>query len=147
MKKLDQNGFNLLAELEGIKLHPYPDTKGIWTIGVGNTCYENGTPVKKTDPKITLERAHELFAKIAPSFEKAVNESVTSVITQNQFNALFCFCWNVGINGFKGSQLLKIVNKEPNNSSMIEWGFFQWKGKNNILLSRRQKELKMYLKP
>jgi GH24 family phage-related lysozyme (muramidase) len=33
--KLDLNGVNLLAELEGLELQAYKCSAGVWTIGLG----------------------------------------------------------------------------------------------------------------
>ena len=48
---------------EGLKLTAYLCPAKVWTIGYGNTFYENGTKVKQGD-KITKERADQLFINI-----------------------------------------------------------------------------------
>ena len=141
--KLDNNGFKLLSELEGLRLKAYKCASGVWTIGYGNTYYEDGSRVKEGDV-ITKCHAVELFNSTSKYFENAVNENVTSKINQNQFNALFCFCYNVGISAFKKSTLLKRVNKNPNDLKLIENAFLMWKGKNNVLFSRQKKQIKHY---
>ena len=142
--KLSQKGFEFLTELEDCVLHPYADKKGIWTIGVGCTYYESGAPVHKSDPAITEERAFQLFENIAKSFEKCVNDGIKTVITQNQYDALFCFCWNVGKSGFTNSTILRMVNKNPNDKTTITQAFMMWKGGDNLLLTRQQKQIKHY---
>jgi lysozyme len=141
--KISDKGIQLLTELEGLRLKAYKCSKGVWTIGLGNTFYENGKPVKQGDV-ITKERAIELFHGIAKGFEKAINESVKQPINQNQYDSLFCFAWNVGPRGFRTSQLLKQVNKNPNDKAAITQCFLNWKGKKNLLLTRRNKEIKNY---
>ena len=39
IKELSDYGIKFLMSNEGVILHPYLDTKGIPTIGVGNTFY------------------------------------------------------------------------------------------------------------
>lgn len=146
MKKINQEGVALLAELEGLRTKPYKCTAGVPTIGLGNTYYADGKKVTMRDKEITRQQAYDLFYLIAPTYEKAVNSSVTSEITQEQFNALFCFCYNVGVSAFKKSTLLRVVNKTPNNKELIINAFMMWKGKNNILLTRQQKQIKHYFK-
>lgn len=141
--KISSKGLVLLAQLEGLRLTAYKCSAGVWTIGLGNTFYENGKPVKQGD-KISRDRAVELFHSIAGGFEKTINNSVKSVITQNQFDALFCFAWNVGPRGFRISQLLKQVNLSPNDKPAITKCFLNWKGKKNSLLTRRNAEIKRY---
>lgn len=140
--KLDSKGFNLLAECEGLKLEAYLCPAKVWTIGFGNTFYEDGKPVKKGD-KITKDQAYKLFHLIESKYSGPINQLVKVDISQNQFNALFIFAWNVGPKGFRNSTLLKRVNAGCDDEKIKE-AFLLWKGKNNLLLSRRLKEFKMF---
>ena len=72
IKQISDNGLKFLMNNEGVVLKPYLDTKGIPTIGVGNTFYEDGSKVKMTDPPITEKRAMELFRWILKQYELAV---------------------------------------------------------------------------
>jgi len=144
MKKISDNGVKVLAELEGLRLKPYLCTSGIPTIGLGNTFYENGQAVKMTDKPITKEEAYHLFFLIAAKFEKTLNAVLPSDLNQNQFDALFCFCYNVGQGAFKKSTLLKRVLSDPNDIGGITQAFLMWKGKDNKLLSRQKKQIKLY---
>lgn len=147
--ELDKKGIDLLAKLEGLRLNAYKCTADVWTIGLGNTFYENGEKVKEGD-KVTLEKAYHLFSVIALEFEKAIDDNVKVVINQNQFNSLFIFAYNVGIFGFKNSTLLKRVNIDPNDKKQISFSFMLWKGKTKnakgkfILESRRLAEIENY---
>jgi lysozyme len=148
--KLDSKGFDLLVECEGLILHPYKDTKGVWTIGAGNTFYEGGVKVKGTDKPITKERAFELYLNIAKPFTDTVNAGLKVPVTQNQWNSLFIFCWNVGRTGYTNSTLLRLINSGITEKSKITNAFMMWKGKEKnkkgefILQSRRQKEINNY---
>lgn len=144
MKKISDNGVKVLAELEGLRLKPYLCTSGIPTIGLGNTFYENGQSVKITDKAITKEEAYHLFFLIAAKFEKTLNAVLPSDLNQNQFDALFCFCYNVGQGAFKKSTLLKRVLANPNDLGGITQAFLMWKGKDNKLLNRQKKQIKLY---
>lgn len=127
ISSLDDKGMEFLMKEEGLKLKPYLDSKGIPTISIGCTYYENGTPVKMSDPIITKERAIQLFKNVVKGFEKAVFSSVISQINQNQFNALVSICYNIGIGGFKSSTLLKRVNANPQDPLIID-AFRMWGG-------------------
>ena len=65
--KLNQRGADLIKQFEGLKLKAYQCSAGKWTIGFGNTFYEDGKPVKQGDV-ITRERADSLFNLIADNF-------------------------------------------------------------------------------
>jgi len=144
MKKISKSGIELLAELEGLRLKPYLCPAGIPTIGLGNTFYENGTKVTMKDKAITKDEAYHLFFLITTKFEKTLNENLPLNINQNQFDALFCFCYNVGQGAFKKSTLLRVIKLNHNEKTSITNAFLMWKGKNNLLLSRRNKEIKRY---
>ena len=146
MNKLDINGVKFLEGLEGLKLNSYKCSAGVWTIGIGNTFYEDGTKVKEGD-SITKIQAYFLFNLISKKFVDAINDNVKVKINQNQFNALFCFVYNIGITGFKNSTLLKFVNLNPNDGNIAKQ-FLRWNkiaGKESKgLTNRRIKESSLY---
>ena len=145
--KLDLNGYNLICEFEGLKLKPYLCSARISTIGYGNTYYPNGKRVTLLDDAITKEYAFEIFKTIADKFAKRVDDMVTSEITQNQFNALVSFAYNVGTGAFATSTLLKKVNVNPNDAT-IKNEFLKWVRANKKviqgLVNRRNKEALIY---
>ena len=145
--KLNLNGYNLICEFEGLKLKPYLCSARISTIGYGNTYYPNGKRVTLLDDAITKEYAFEMFKTIADKFAKRVDDMVTSEITQNQFNALVSFAYNVGTGAFATSTLLKKVNNNPNDAT-IKNEFLKWVRANKKviqgLVNRRNKEALIY---
>jgi lysozyme len=144
--KLDIEGVKVLEELEGLKLKAYKCSAGVWTLGIGNTFYEDGTKVKEGD-SITKIQAYFLFNLISKKFVDAINENVKVKINQNQFNALFCWVYNVGISAFKNSTLLRILNTNPNDGNIAKQ-FLRWNkiaGKESKgLTNRRIKESSLY---
>ena len=146
--KLNNDGIKFLAELEGLKFKAYKCSAGVWTIGLGNTFYADGSRVEEGDT-ITKEEAYKLFYLIAPKFEKAINDNVKKPINQNQFNSLFCFVYNIGIGGFINSTLLKYINANPNDGNIAKQ-FLRWNkiaGKESKgLTNRRIKESSLYFK-
>lgn len=136
----------LVKVFEGCKLSAYKCPAGIWTIGYGNTAYENGKAVKEGD-KITLERAEQLLEIILIKFIQQVGEVVKSEINQNQKDALTDFAYNCGVGNLKSSTLLKKVNKNPKDPT-IKDEFLKWNKSNgkvlNGLTKRRQAESNLY---
>ena len=108
--KISKKGIDLIKKFEGLKLKPYLCSAGVPTIGYGNTFYENGKKVQLSDPAISQERADQLLAFTLTSFEKYVDSFCRDDISQNQFDALVSFCFNLGPNSLKSSTLLKKVN-------------------------------------
>jgi len=145
--KLNSEAYKLITKHEGLVLKPYLCPAKVPTIGYGNTYYEDGKKVTLLDQPITKERAFEMFKEIADRFAKAVSQSVTSDINQNQFNALVSFAYNVGVANFKKSTLLKLVNANPNDPN-IKNEFMKWKKANGVVLNglikRRNDESNYY---
>lgn len=145
--RLDTNGINLIKEFEGLSLKPYLCSAKVPTIGYGSTYYENGTKVKLTDAPITKQRAEQLLKNTADKFSEKVAVLITKPITQNQFNALVSFAFNVGVSALKISTLLKLVNNNPNDENIAK-EFLRWnKAGGRVvqgLTNRRIKESALY---
>ena len=145
--KLSDNGFNLLAELEGVVLHPYKDSAGIPTIGIGSTYYEDGTKVTMKDKAITKERAIQLAKNVVKSFEVRVNKSIVVPMTQNQFDAMVLLCYNIGESGFARSSVVKNFN--AGNLQKAADSFLLWNKAGGVvskgLTNRREKERELFL--
>ena len=140
--KLDSKGYKALHDREGLRLRPYLDTKGVPTIAMGNTFYENGKKVTMLDKAITKIEAEKLGKVIADRFASDVNSLIKSNVNQNQFNALVSIAYNIGVNGFKTSSFLKLVNKNPNDPKIKE-SIMLWT-KNKELIGRRKSEVSQY---
>jgi lysozyme len=119
MMKMSDKGKQLLADWEGLELKLYKDVAGLPTIGVGHLLTRseltsgkiiiNGLVVRYADG-ITKQQALDLLGQDLQRFEDAVNESVTVTLSQNQFDALVSFTFNVGSGAFQNSTLLKKLN-------------------------------------
>ncbi|MEJ5961652.1 lysozyme [Pedobacter immunditicola] len=143
--KLDLTGENFIIKEEGMVLHPYLDSAGIPTIGVGCTYYEDGSQVKMTDEPITEERALQLFRTLVKTFEQTVTRVIRVPLTQNQFNALVSLCFNIGVSAFSRSTLVKKINARAPLTEIEVW-FLVWNkvGGEAVLLGRRKREFELY---
>jgi len=79
--------YALIKEFEGCQLKAYKCPAGIWTIGYGNTQYEDGRPVREGDT-ITQERAEKLLKIIVEKFAISVEKSLKRYVKQHEFDAL-----------------------------------------------------------
>lgn len=150
-RTMTERGYTLIKCFEGLCLTAYKDVGGIWTIGYGNTRYEDGTAVKSGDT-ITKARADSLFnyfvdQDFAPSVDELVGIPAVGDINQVQFEALVSFTYNVGTAAFSGSTLLKKVKANPNDPTIRD-EFMKWVNVNGVpvqgLINRRQKEADYY---
>ena len=144
---LSQKGLDLIKQFEGLKLKPYLCPANIATVGFGNTYYPDGTKVKLTDPAITAQKAEELLKFLVQSYEKGVDSFCRDDISQQNFDALTSFAYNVGLGNLQKSTLIKKVNLNPNDPA-IRLEFMKWnKGAGKVLaglIRRRQAEADLY---
>lgn len=144
--ELNQRGKDLIKKFEGCKLTAYKCSAGVFTIGYGNTFYEDGTKVKQGDV-ITQQRAEQLFDMIVNDFARKVDAFVKSNLSENNFSALVSFTFNVGIGNFQRSTLLRKVNANPKDAT-IPAEFRKWVRANGEVLKglvrRREAEAKLY---
>lgn len=141
--KTGADGLKLIKEFEGCKLEAYVCPAGILTIGYGHT----GVDVTK-GLKISQERADQLLVSDLTRFEDVVNASVTVPITQSMFDALVSFSFNCGVQAFKESTLLRLLNTKDYNGAAAQ--FDRWvKGPNGPLpglVRRRDAEEALFRK-
>jgi lysozyme len=146
--KLNKEGADLIKSFEGCKLKAYQCSAMKWTIGYGNTFFEDGTPVVAGNA-ISQEKAEQLFEIIANDFSAKVVKLVPSHITPNQFGALVSFAYNCGIANLQKSTLLKKVIANHNDPS-IKAEFLKWNKANSVVLPgltrRREAESNLYFK-
>lgn len=120
------------------------DTKGTLTIGYGHTA------TVSPGQRISQQRAEELLLQDANKAAKAVQLLVEVQLTENQLGALVSFVFNVGINAFRSSTLLKKLNAGDYNavpSELARWNKTTIAGKKVVsegLVNRRSAEIGLW---
>ena len=145
--RIDQKGIDLITSFEGLSLTPYLCPANVPTIGYGTTRYYNGIKVSMSDLPITKEKAVEYLMNDVHQFELSVDALAVDTITQNQFNALVSFAYNLGSGNLKSSTLLKKVNANPNDPGIrAEFGKWVSAGGKKLkgLIARREAEANLY---
>jgi lysozyme len=139
-----KNCIDLIKKFEGLKLESYKCPAGLWTIGYGNTQWENGIKVKENQV-IDIQRAEKLLTFWVSKYA----DRITVKCNQNQFDALVSFAYNVGITNFDSSTLKKKVIANPNDPTIRD-EFMKWvssRGKQLPgLVKRREAEANLYFK-
>lgn len=134
-------GIALIQDSEGLRLTAYKDSVGIATIGWGHTGDV------KMGTTITRAEAERILREDLHDFERAVTRLVRVPITQNQFDALVCFSFNVGAKALENSTLLKLLN--AGNKAGAASQFANWnKAGGKVLpglVTRRAAEAKLFL--
>jgi len=129
--QISNNGLQHLITLEGgAQLSLYDDLgkgRGHCTIGVGHLVHKgvcNGL-VKSEKPYlkgISLVTARSLLRKDLAISENAINNNIQVTLTQNQFDALVSFVFNVGPTAFYRSQLRKYIIQKDFKRAALEFG-------------------------
>lgn len=146
--KVNAEGYALIKRFEGCRLKAYKCPANVWTIGFGNTFYEDGTKVKEGDV-ITQQRADELAKFIIDQFAVSIAPFIQKTLTENQFSACVSLAYNIGTGGFKRSSVFKKLNVNPLDVTIAD-SFRLWnKGGGKVLkglVNRREAEIQLYFK-
>jgi lysozyme len=134
-------GLALTEQFEGCRLTAYQDQVGVWTIGYGHTGSEVCTGMT-----ISLEQAEALLAKDVSSAASCVNDVVSVDITQEEFDALVDFVFNLGAGAFRQSTLLRLLNAGEFAAAAAQFGLWDRAGGAVVagLLRRRQAETSLF---
>ena len=149
--------FDLIKEFEGTgpikdgKAYSYICPAGYATIWTGLTRYPDGSAVRLGD-SLPIPQAQEYFQLEVNKFASQVLSLVSIPLSQSQFDSLVSFTFNVGINAFKNSTLLKKLNSKDYigaSNEFTRWVFASVNGKKTKLpglVRRREKEKELFLK-
>ena len=141
------NCVNLVKHFEGLFLKSYLCPANVWTIGYGTTIYGDGKKVA-ANQICTEIQAMQFLKHDLKYFEKMVDTYSRDDISQQQFDALVSFCYNLGATNLKNSTLLKVVNQNPNDYSGIQAQWIKWNKANGSVLKgltrRRNSEFHFY---
>jgi len=159
---LSQNGAHFIANEEGCRLEVYDDKTGNkWdftpgakhagypTIGIGHLIPQdkNGRLLEHFENGITQDQAYSLFARDQKRYIDAVKIFALVPLTQNQFDACASLCYNIGVEAFRRSSVVRFLNQK--NYSAAANAFLLWKFDSHghpVLLPRRQRERLFFLR-
>ena len=102
--KTSEEGLALIKKFEGCELEAYQCSAGVWTIGYGHT-----KDVKESDVWSQDHAEHMLEVELH-EYESYINKYVTVNLSQNQFDALVSWVYNLGPANLKASTMLKVLN-------------------------------------
>jgi lysozyme len=139
--QINAKGLELLKSFEGCKLTAYRDQAGVLTIGYG--CTRDVVP----GMTITQEEAEERLQQDLLDFEEGVSKLLTIEVSNNQFSALVCFAYNLGLGALKKSHLLSFLNQgmiKKASTQFVKWDLVNGMPDKGIL-RRREAERDLFL--
>ena len=135
-------GIALTKGFEGLRLTAYRDCGGVLTIGYGHTGPDviEGVTIDEAQAETLLRTDVQVAVE-------CVNRAVTAAITQNQFDALVDFCFNVGCGALMNSTLLRNVNAADFAGAAAQFALWVHAGGEVVpgLVRRRELEAQMFL--
>lgn len=138
--KYSERGLDLTRAFEGCRFRAYLDGGGVPTIGYGHT-----KGVKIGDECDMAQAVAWLRADVQEAVD-AVNRLVNVSLSQNQFDALVDFVFNLGAGAFSGSTLLRLLNACDYAGAAGQFG--RWNKDNGQVVSgltrRRAAEAKLF---
>ena len=145
--QVSRSAIELIKRFEGYRRKSAQLPDGRWTIGHGHTLTaREGAEVSERDAEALL-----IYDLIAVSH--SVNEWVFTLLNQNQFDALVAFAFNIGLESFRRSSVLRRLNE----GSLIQaacamelWRKAEFEGEVIVidaLVRRRSAEKTLFLTP
>jgi lysozyme len=145
--KVSRAGVDLLKDFEGFRSESARLPDGRWTVGYGHTkSARPGVTISESDATALLQ--YDLIEVTG-----AVNDLVFTPMTQNQFDSLVCFAFNIGVDAFRTSTVLRRINE----GSMLQaaWSLEMWRKAEfegqefvvDALVRRRAAEKALFLTP
>jgi lysozyme len=138
---------DLIKRFEGCRHRAARLADGRWTIGYGHTrTAREGAEVSETD-------ADALLVYDIAGVVKALDAWVFSPLSQNQFDALVAFVFNIGVENFRSSSVLRRLNEGAMVQAacaMEMWRTADFEGERIVvdaLVRRRTAEMALFLTP
>jgi lysozyme len=145
--RVSRAAIELIKRFEGYRRHAAQLPDGRWTIGYGHTLTaREGAEVSEPDAEALL--VYDLI-----SVQHAVNENIYAPLSQNQYDALCSFAFNIGLDNFRRSQVLKRLNAGAAVQAacaMELWRKADFEGERIVvdaLVRRRAAEKSLFLTP
>lgn len=145
MRPVPDAGVALVRRFEGLRLEPYRDAAGFWTIGYGHLVGRDRA-APPPDP-IDVARAEALLEEDLARTARAVLRLARVPLEDGQFAALVSFTFNLGSGALAASTLLRRVNAQRHGEAAAEFGRWVHAGGRRLigLVRRRRAEAGVYL--
>lgn len=140
--EISDNGITFICDFEGFSAIPYDDTAGFSSIGYGHKIRP-----EESFTSITEDQAKDIMRNDLTVPQSTINNCVTIHLTQNQFDALTSFTYNLGSGTLLRSTLLEKLNAGNTQGAADE--FLKWTHAGGIisngLVRRRTAERDLFL--
>ena len=139
--RCNEKGIAIIKKYEGLKLEPYLCPAEIPTVGYGSV------KAGKLGRNITEAEAEQFLKEDIEMCERGMKSLILNQVTDNQWSALVCLVFNIGLGNFASSTLLNHLNK--NERAQAAEQFQRWVFSKGKVLpgleKRREAEKQLFL--
>uniref|UniRef100_A0A6C0JTK5 Glycoside hydrolase n=1 Tax=viral metagenome TaxID=1070528 RepID=A0A6C0JTK5_9ZZZZ len=153
--RISERGLKLLSDWEGLRNEVYLDVAKFPTIGIGHLLTKDELSSNKIlidginvdySFGLTNIQIERLLVKDLMKIEEKINKLITVDISQNQYDAIVIFVFNIGIGAFERSTFLKLLNNKK--FDQLPNQFRRWNKSGGQIISglihRRENEIKLF---
>jgi GH24 family phage-related lysozyme (muramidase) len=138
-----------------IGLHHKLNMQNIWTVGYDHQIIYNGRLLKGSKDKylaylqfdgLSMFDAEILLEKDIHNLERIISNLITVPLSKNKFSAILSFAHNLGIDAFKNTQMVNLINNSNFNAAFGEFKKYDTKNGKILktLISRRYQEADLF---
>ena len=135
-----ESTLDFITKEEGSRNKAYKDSKGLLTIGVGHLIKPDEQHLNTAT--LSDQEVKDLLKHDLKWCSEAVETSVKVPLAQNQFDALYSLCFNIGGTAFKNSTVVKRINAGDMKGAAD--AILMW-NKPAVLENRRKRERALFL--
>ena len=149
-RRISRNGVKFIQKHEGFRTDVYLDQAGLPTEGTGHLLTAEEKVKYRVGDRVPDDVLEMWFDQDISRFESAVNRLVKVPLTQNEFDALTSFAFNVGVSAFQNSSVLRRLNGHNNAGAadaFLLWNKVTKNGKKVVskgLTNRRKAEKELF---
>ena len=145
--KTGEVGVEIIKKYEGFSAKPYLCPANVPTIGFGSTRWFDGARISMDSRTISRDDATRLLQMELHHIESVVPRLIKAPLTQNQFDALASFTFNLGSGRLQSSTLRAKTNRLDYEGAADE--FPKWRKAGGRVLAglvrRRAEERRLWM--
>ena len=147
MRRMTDEGLDLIKLYEGYSSSPYLCPAQHWTIGYGAIWGMDDKRVTEDHPDINEDQADYLLRRDVKKSEMAVLRHIRVPLEDGQFNALCSFVFNLGSGALQSSTLRRKINRGDYIGASNEFPRWVYAGGRKLkgLVRRREHERLMFI--
>ena len=144
---VSDKAIKMIRHHEGVRVKPYQDAIGLWTVGVGHLIGDGKTLPDEWNRTLTIGEVDEILRKDLARFEAGVERLCPTGLTQSRFDALVSISFNFGLGNLQRSSIRMKHNRGEFEDAADSFLLYNKAGGKIFkgLVNRRNDERALYL--